>query len=564
MSARSKDDPQQTIDWSAIAVETPPVEDEREETQEPETVKGGEQPRRRATAYTMAQRQREISVSEFFSKNRHLLGFDNPIKALLTTIKEAVDNSLDACEEAGILPEVVVEVVSADGASNRFRVSVTDNGPGIVKAQIPKIFGKLLYGSKFHSLKQSRGQQGIGISAAAMYGQMTTGKPVVITSRPNPKRPAHLYHIQTNTRTNSPDVIKDEDYEWEGVATGTKVEIEMEGRYQRGKHSVDAYLLQTALANPHASIHYLSPDGEKTVFERSAEELPAEPLEMKPHPYGIELGTLIRMLKETKARNLGAFLRTEFSRVSAKIASEILKKAKMDEKIRPSKIESALVEDLYRAVNETKIMAPPTNCIVPIGEDLILKSLAQNTSADFVVARTRRPSVYRGNPFMIEAGLAYGGNMEADGLVTLYRYANRVPLLYQQSACAINQAVVSTDWRNYSLQQSRGALPAGPVLILVHVVSAWVPFTSESKEAIADYPEINKEIRLALQECGRKLSIYLSRVKKEAQSEKKGAYIRKYIPHIGIAVQEILHLKDAEREQVVSDLTTILERSRKA
>jgi len=114
----------------------------------------------REDARSMAARQRDISVSEFFTKNRHLLGFDNPQKALLTAVKEAVDNSLDACEEAGILPDLEVEI--AEVSENRYRVAVQDNGPGIVQQQVPKIFGKLLYGSKFHRLKQQRGQQGIG------------------------------------------------------------------------------------------------------------------------------------------------------------------------------------------------------------------------------------------------------------------------------------------------------------------------------------------------------------------------------------------------------------------
>ena len=203
----------------------------------------------------MAERQREISVSEFFSKNRHLLGFDNPQKALLTAIKEAVDNSLDACEEAGILPALKVEIQQL--AEDRFRIAVEDNGPGIVKAQIPKIFGKLLYGSKFHTLKQARGQQGIGISAAGMYGLLTTGKSIVITSRTGQDKPAHYYEIQIDTRKNAPQIIIDKVVEWE-PQHGTRVEIELIGTYKKGRHSVDDYIRQTAIANPHCEIFYYS------------------------------------------------------------------------------------------------------------------------------------------------------------------------------------------------------------------------------------------------------------------------------------------------------------------
>ena len=196
--------------------------------------------RKRLTAYDLAKRQREISVSEFFTKNRHLLGFDNPTKALLTAIKEAVDNSLDACEEAGIVPDVKV-VIREVVKEKRYRIIVEDNGPGILRSQVPKIFGKLLYGSKFHRLKMSRGQQGIGISAAAMYGQLTTGKPTVIISKFSPKKPALRYEIMIDTKKNEPRVIKEEPCDWNGDH-GTRVEIELEARYQRGRRSVDAYI----------------------------------------------------------------------------------------------------------------------------------------------------------------------------------------------------------------------------------------------------------------------------------------------------------------------------------
>jgi DNA topoisomerase-6 subunit B len=510
----------------------------------------------------MAAKQREISVSEFFTKNRHLLGFDNPRKALLTTIKEAVDNSLDACEEGGILPDISVEVEQV--GETRYRVVVTDNGPGIVKAQIPKIFGKLLYGSKFHTLKQSRGQQGIGISAAGMYGQITTGKPVIITSKPSPRKPAHYYEIQINTRKNQPEILQEGENEWDGVKTGTRVSIELEAKYLRGRHSVDEYLAQTALANPHATIRYKAPDADEIVYERTTNEMPPEPMEIKPHPYGVELGTLRGMLNETKARNVFGFLRHEFSRVSANVAYEIIEKAGLEPKNRPRTVANGQVEKLYEAIAQTKIMAPPTNCIVPIGEDLITKTLTRNLNPELVVATTRSPAVYRGNPFLVEAGVAFGGDLPEEGLVNLYRLANRVPLLYQQSACAMTQTVIDIDWRSYGLSQGRGALPAGPAAVLVHIASAWVPFTSESKEAIADYPEINKEIRLALQECGRKLSIHVRRKKREAEAERKRSHIQKYIPHIGIALQEILGLKEKQKDSVVAKLTDQLERSRKA
>ncbi len=303
--------------------------------------------RRRATAQSMAAGQRDISVSEFFAKNRHLLGFDNPRKALLTTVKEAVDNALDACEEAGILPEIWVHIerVGAD----RYKVGVQDNGPGILKKTIPLIFGKLLYGSKFHRMRMSRGQQGIGISAAGMHGLLTTGKPVKIMSKVSRRDPAHYYEIQIDTKRNLPEIlngrgegveippnglgdklIEKHGIEWEeSVEHGTRVTIELEARYQRGRGSVDDYLEQTAIANPHVAVHYLDPDGNRKEYARVTDQLPPEPKEIKPHPYGVELGRLVAMLRETKAPTVAQFLVHSFSRVSPKVARRLCEAAKI-------------------------------------------------------------------------------------------------------------------------------------------------------------------------------------------------------------------------------------------
>ncbi len=520
--------------------------------------------RARSTASELARKQRDISVSEFFAKNRHLLGFDNPSKALLTTVKEGVDNAHDACEEAGILPDVRVEIVQLD--ETRFRIAIEDNGPGIVRAQVPKIFGRLLYGSKFHRLRQSRGQQGIGISAAGMYGLLTTGKPVVITTRTGPKKEAHHFELVIDTQKNEPRVKVDQKVKWDRVH-GTRVEIELEGNYRGGQHSVDAYIRQISLANPHAEITYVPPKAEEHgaehLFPRVSQELPPETAEIEPHPYGVELGVLMQMFRDSRARNLRGCLTGDFSRVSSRIADEICKRAKVAKTRRPREVTREEAERIHRAIQQTKIMAPPTDCIAPIGEGLIEAALRAEVKADFFAASTRRPTVYRGNPFLVEVGLAYGGDLGAEDPITCFRFANRVPLQYQQGACAITRAVTSTDWKSYGLQQPRGALPVGPMLVMVHVASVWVPFTSESKEAIAHYPEIIKELRLALQECGRKVATHIRRRRREAEEAKKRGYIEKYIPHLATALQEILGFDDREKERTIATLTDVLERSRK-
>ena len=525
-----------------------------------------------ATAESMAKQQRDISISEFFAKNRHLLGFDNPRKALLTAVKEAVDNSLDACEEAQILPYLEISIKQVN-TSNKFILTITDNGPGIVKQNVPNVFARLLYGSKFHSLKMSRGQQGIGISAAGMYGQLTTGEPVDIISRTNAKKTAYHCQVKIDTSKNMPQVILDEECDFK-LPTGTSVTIILEGKYQKGRQSVDEYISQTAIANPHATIVYEAPDGERYEYERKTQEAPFVPKEIKPHPYGVELGLLFKMAQDSHHKELSAFLQNEFSRVSLRIANQICEKAKVKSTLKPSKITLKQAEAIHQAIAETKIIAPPTDCIAPIGAEQLEAGLKRVVDADFYASCSRSPAVYRGNPFLIEAALAYGirdkngtedgnGNDEKEPLMRLSRIANRVPLLYQQSACAIYKAVLEINWRNYSMSQSRGALPAGPVMLMIHIASVWVPFTSESKEAIAHYPEIIKEIQLAVQECGRKLGMYLRKRKRIQQEMAKRSYIETYLPYIGEALHEILLLDQKKVDDVLVKLENILERTRK-
>ena len=521
-----------------------------------------------ATAESIAAKQRDISISEFFAKNRHLLGFDNSRKALLTAVKEAVDNSLDACEESHILPEVVVTIKQI--SEKKFTIIVRDNGPGIVDKQIPNIFAKLLYGSKFHSLKMSRGQQGIGISAAGMYGLLTTGEPVQIISRTDKRKRASHYHVQIDTSKNKPLVVLDEACDFE-LPRGTQVTITIEGKYQKGKQSVDDYLAQTAMVNPHTTIIYNAPDGQTYKYERQTKKMPFIPVEIKPHPYGVELGLLYKMARESSAKRLSAFLHQDFSRVSSRLAGEICKKAKLSKNSRPANLTIKEAELLHTVINETKIMAPPVNCIGPIGEAELEQGMKRTVEAEFYAACTRKPTVYRGNPFLIEAAIAYGFKGEQDNgngdpdkqpQMELKRFANRVPLLYQQGACSIHKAAIETNWRNYNLSQSKGALPMGASILLVHIASVWVPFTSESKEAIAGYPEIIKEIKLTIQECGRKLGMYLRRQRRIKQEMVKRSYIETYLPYIGEALQEILELRDGQVKTVISRLKEVLEKTR--
>ncbi len=488
------------------------------------------------TAEEMGAAQRDISVAEFFERNRHLLGFDNKKKALLTTIKEAVDNSLDACEEAGILPDISVEVIEM--SEERFRIVVEDNGPGIVKKQIPNIFARLLYGSKFHTMKQQRGQQGIGISAAVLYGQLTTGKPARITSRTAKDKPSHYFELHIDTQKNAPEIVVEKEVSW-NKEHGTKIEIDLEASYQKGDQSVDAYLKETSIVNPHATIIYVNPKAEQLLFARVAEKLPPQPKEIKPHPYGVEIGTFLKMLKSTDARTLQSFLINDFSRVGPGTAKEICANARLLPSMKVDELSTIHVEQLVAGIKSTKIIAPPTDCIVPIGADLLEQGLRKEVAAEFYTSETRAPEVYRGIPFSIEVALAYGGTQPADQPVNLLRFANRVPLLYQQSACATYKAVIATNWRAYGLQQSQNALPVGPLTIAIHMASVWPPFTSEAKEAIASYPEIVKELKLALQECGRKLGMYVRKKVRIKEQHERANIFERYIPEVADSISKL-------------------------
>ena len=619
----------------------------------------------KTVAHELAERQRAISVAEFFEKNRHLLGFDSKIKALLTCIKEAIDNSLDASEDmifslrrdarkiykdlekakkrgqAGklkkltgeleelkertidILPKVKVWIEEArreykivdyakherglltinndnnhsiriDGneipferirlknfkisrgdieilidenkkngfnieyslnkvkqkmttqknLTNRFKVIIQDNGPGVIPEQVPKTFGRLLYGSKFQSTgggKQSRGQQGIGISAAILYAQLTTGKATRVISRISENKPAMFYDILIDTENNKPDILKQGEYPDFKDKHGVRVELELEGTYMSsGEKSVIEFLRRTSIANPHSEIIFFGPYGEKKIFKRATSKPPKEPKRIKPHPHGIEIGILQRMAKKTSKKTLLSFLTDELSRMGPTVAKRIIKSSGLSNNDKPDEIPRLGFEKMIKIMQKENIMKPPTDCLSPIGEDKLIKEIEVELKPEFVTAVTRNPEVYRGVPFQIEAAIAYGGNIP-DTSARVHRFANKVPLMYEAGACATTQAVTKTDWRRYGLTQPSGSgLPQGRIIILVHVASVWVPFTSESKAAVASYPIITKEMKLALQECARKLGSYIKKRHKEQRSKMRINIFVKYSGELSNALAGLI------------------------
>lgn len=506
----------------------------------------------------MAQSQKEISISDFFAKNRQILGFDNPSKAMLVSVKEAVDNALDACEEAGVLPTVFVRVQKTDN-KERYRIMVRDNGPGIVKKQIPNVFGRLLYGSRFYAIRQSRGQQGIGISAVVLYGQLTTGKPSIVTSKIGEDYPCHKMEIHIDTKKNRPQVISDEVMLWDHEH-GTEIDIEVVGRYHKEKRqSVYEYLKATAIVNPHVEIIFQDPDDVVHRFERVISKIPDPASEIKPHPHGIELGVLKAMLSVTESRKISSFLTSEFSRISPRGAKEILARSDISERARPKYLKLEQIQRLYDVFQKMSFMSPPTDCLSPIGDNLIRKGLRKEIDSKFAFTVTREPRVYRGTPFQVEAGIIYGGELEQGSPVKILRFGNRVPLLYQQGGCVITHAVERINWRPYGLEQRGGkGIPVGPAMILVHIASTNVPFTSESKEAIADVEEIEEEIGRALMSCGRRVKSHINKKQKLKKISEKYDIIRKILPAIAEKSSDITGKPKLPLDGVITKIMNVV------
>ncbi|MFC7141758.1 DNA topoisomerase VI subunit B [Halosimplex aquaticum] len=703
-------------------------------------------------AEELAESQRSISIAEFFEKNKHMLGFDSGARGLVTAVKEAVDNALDACEEAGIAPDIYVEIQEA---GDYYRLIVEDNGPGITKEQIPKVFGKLLYGSRFHKREQNRGQQGIGISAAVLYSQLTSGKPAKITSRTKGGVDAEYFELIIDTDTNEPEIDVEETTTWERPH-GTRIELEMEAN-MRARNQLHDYIKHTAVVNPHARIELREPS-EHMKYERVTDQLPEETEEIRPHPHGVELGTLIKMLDATESYSVSGFLQSEFTRVGGKTADSVIDNFRdrhfgremawrppeahedadvaraldaavankgadataefadrvsdaldgyervshhelsalvddvaddVEEKydttfgstVRENAVEAGwqavigvdaddeyerLRSDLYglvdevtttqkddatiqgladrlapkfgdaddrrhrftreeirefvrraadateeyddatfgetarenvveivwesaervpddppnvkeiaddrdtssqllEAMRETDIISPPTDCLAPINADLIEEGLRKEYDADFYSASTRDASVHGGDPFIVEAGLAYGGDVEAEGKAEVMRFANRVPLVYQRGACATTDVVKNINWRNYNLDQPGGSgIPNGPVVIMVHIASTNVPFTSESKDAVANVPELESEIELAMREAARELKSFLKKRRSMQQRREKQDKLATILPEMAEKLTQVTGSEELDIDDTLARImnNVLVERER--
>jgi len=509
-------------------------------------------------------KQKQIAISEFFEKNKHFLGFDSLQRAIITAVKESVDNSLDACEEVRILPDIRIEVKRLEG--NRVELIAQDNGPGIPRDSIEHVFGKFLLGSRFHAIRQTRGQQGIGITGVVMYSQLTTGAKTRIVSKVEDDATAVFVDLGIDTRKNKAIKSGEARDTWidnvtgEEVDHGLRIETVMNAKYQRGRQSVYQYLRMTSIVNPHATITLTVQDKDGGIieeghWERTTDTLPRVVKEIKPHPHGIHLGTLQRMLREAEERKMTSFLRHNFSGISMRAAREILEKAGLDESRQPRRIRAEDAQLLVDSFQKVKVLNPPTDCLSPIEDLLIKKGLSKAIDSRFASTVTREPQVTQGNPFQVEVGLVFGGDLNSDSPIEILRFANRVPLMYQQGGCLLTKALESVDWKRYGLEQPGGrGIPKGPAAVLVHLASTNVQFTSEAKEAVAVNEEVLEEIRRALLEVGRGLKNHLKKSSQRKKALEKFELINVILPEISKKSSQLLDREEPDLAPVITQI----------
>tara|TARA_B100000614_G_scaffold251572_1_gene263307 strand:- start:998 stop:3049 length:2052 start_codon:yes stop_codon:yes gene_type:complete len=515
-------------------------------------------------AEEISSKQKQASIGEFFEKNKHFLGFDTQQRAIITAVKEAVDNSLDACEEARILPDIRVELRRTK--SDELEMISQDNGPGIPRDSIEGVFGKFLLGSRFHAIRQTRGQQGIGITGVVMYSQLTTGSKTRVISKVKSDSSAVFVDLGIDTKKNKAikssekrDIWIDERTGVE-ISHGLKITTVMKAKYQRGKKSVYQYLRMTSIVNPHASISLVVMDKEGEIIEegnwvRTSNKLPRVVEEIKPHPHGIQLGTLQRMLRESTDRRMTSFLKHNFSGVSPRAAKEILGMADIEEGRTPKRIKPDEAKAMITAFQAVKLLKPPMDCLSPIEDLLIKKGLSKAIDSRFASTVTRSPTVSQGNPFQIEVGLVFGGDLSSEGPIEILRFANRVPLMYQQGGCLLTKALEAVNWKSYGLDQPGGSgIPKGPAAVLVHLASTNVQFTSEAKEAVSYNEEVFDEVRKAMLEVGRGLKNHLKKSSERKKAKEKFELVNIILPEISKKSSELLGREEPDLAPVITQI----------
>ncbi|MFW9980481.1 MAG: DNA topoisomerase VI subunit B, partial [Candidatus Thorarchaeota archaeon] len=466
----------------------------------------------------------ELSVSAWFYRNRAIAGFDNPARSLYVSIRELVENSLDACEDERVLPDVSV-FLSRNGENREndllssgpenFDLTVKDNGKGIRRRDIPILIGKMLTGTKF-TLRQSRGTFGLGGSLALLYGQVTTQEPIKIVTGRRYEEFGHRVVMRLDIETNQPIIIQEEKISKSPEEMGTMVSFQLQGDWIRSKRRIIDYFTQTAIIVPHASLLLETPDDEVLKFDRLIEQLPVAPKEMKPHPSGIDVEMLKKMIGVTRALNLKSFMKSSFQRVGVSTAEEFLQYSQLECDRVPSSLQQhELVSMMNSLASYEKFLPPSPKSLSPAGTILLMAGV-QRLSPDFAVFRQRAPNVYEGHPFIVETGVAYGGGLRSG--IEIYRFANRIPLLYDERSDVAYRVVKDLNLKHYGLKQD------DPIAFVVHICSTKIPYKTVGKEYIADVDIVRREIGLGFKDCLRELSEKVrrrDRVHKQRRRENK-------------------------------------------
>ncbi|MEM4335462.1 MAG: DNA topoisomerase VI subunit B [Candidatus Anstonellales archaeon] len=493
----------------------------------------------------MSKNFREYSITEFFKKNAQMLGFSGKIRSLTTIVHEYVTNSLDACEEAGILPEIKIKIEEV--GEERYVVTVQDNGPGIPPNLVGKALGQMLTGTKFHRYMQQRGQQGIGAAGCTMYALLTTGKPIHVISGHNGK--IFECDLSVDLKTNEPVVTNSS--ETHGDFRGIVVRGEFGNvKYDKGQYGAYEYLKRTALANPHAQIEFTDPDGQVFIFPRSVEQVPQKPKEVLPHPLGVDVHDLLERAKASESTRISSFLQASFSRVSAEKVKEVQALVpEIDFKRNPKTLSWEEAEKIVKAFKQVKWIAPATDSVIPIGKEQIEKSLKNILNPEIVAVVERPPKVYKGGiPYVVEAGIAYGGNQKS----SIMRFANRAPLIFDASACAITEVIKNIDWKRYGIKDFENE----PITVFVNFSSVYVPYISAGKQAITNDEEIMSEIKNAVFEAARQIERHISGKIRERERATKKQLFMKYISQLS---SDIAELSGEKKEVIEKKLIEIVE-----
>lgn len=513
------------------------------------------------------------STAEYFSKNLQQVGFSSQTKAILTTLKEAVDNSLDACEENGILPEinVLVEKVGQGSLKNsdQVRIRVDDNGPGIEADDVPKVFGEYLASSKFGRGRCSRGQQGIGISAATTWAQLTSATGARVISKTKGMRKALSVLVEVDIKNNKGVIKEKQMIDWDRPS-GTQVEFLVDGRIQlNGEAGLLSYLTGTTLVNPHLTLCYKVQDSEPVEIQRVSTTVPRVPDATEPHPHTMKLGEFIAHSHLFGRVKVSSWLKKGFSRIHEGVIKDLTTtgglKASLFEK-NVDALNETEFKDLFVAIQNTKLMAPSTNSVLAVGEESMAKSIKRLGRIDFFSVVSRKPAICDFKPVLVEVAMARleDRSVESDSQVQVLRFANRVPLQFDKSACAIARAIESVNWRSYGLGQPKDSFPLGPYIIAVSVVSPFIKFKNASKETIDGSDELVEEIRRALMQAGQKLAKHIRKEIKENELEEKIRHIEQFGPILVQGLARVAKAPDSRKKRAEEGLMKILGRDARA